>query len=93
MFRRHTQSVFFIYNIINLYVVMIEDTALQEKEETAAESLCRRRRSSSSSSSSGSGDDVEPRDEVVGWSSYDDDVEQRLLWETKVRSHHWSLID
>lgn len=70
---------------------MIEDTAVQAKEETAAESLSTRR-SSSCSSSSGSGD-VELGGEVVGWSSYDDDAEQRLLWETKVRCCHWSLTD
>lgn len=71
---------------------MIEDTAVQAKEETAAESLSTRRSSScSSSSGSGGGGDVELGGEVVGWSSYDDDAEQRLLWETKVRCRHWSL--
>ncbi|KAI8110977.1 hypothetical protein M9434_004551 [Picochlorum sp. BPE23] len=64
---------------------MIEDTGVQEKEETAAESLSTRRSSScSSSSGSGGGGDVELGGEVVGWSSYDDDAEQRLLWETKI---------
>lgn len=83
---------FWIYDIIHIYIVMIEDTAVQAKEETAAESLSTRR-SSSCCSSSGSGGDVELGGEVVGWSSYDDDAEQRLLWETKVRCRHWSLID
>lgn len=74
---------------------MIEDTAVQAKEETAAESLSTRRSSScsSSSGSGGGGGDVELGGEMVGWSSYDDDAEQRLLWETKVRCCHWSLTD
>eukprot|EP00889_Picochlorum_renovo_P007811 jgi/Picre1/34841/NNA_002307.t1 len=52
----------------------------------AAESLSTRRSSScsSSSGSGGGGGDVELGGEVVGWSSYDDDAEQRLLWETKI---------
>lgn len=63
---------------------MIEDTVGQENEETgAAESLSMRRKSSSASS--GSGDVV--LEDGGDWSTYDDqDVEQRLLWETKVRS-------
>ncbi len=64
---------------------MIEDTVGQENEEIGAtESLSMRRKSSSASSGSGG---VVLEEDGGDWSTYDDqDVEQRLLWETKVRS-------